>query len=113
VKLIAKALVAEMRASMSLKDWLQMLLADINNQTEGADRLIDRQCIFKWVSANMETESAYEVFYDEHRKAEFANLDPQKPIESNQFQPFLSLRVLVNMLVAANLLVECESNTLS
>jgi len=106
-----EALVSELRQSMSLKDWLQTLLADINNQAEGADRLIDRQCIFKWVNANMDTESAYAVFYDEDRKAEFANLDPQKPIHANQFQPFLSLRVLVSILVAAGLLVEGENKT--
>lgn len=107
-----EALISELRQGMSLKDWLQMLLADINNQTEGADRLIDRQCIFKWVHENMDAESAYLVFYDEDRKAEFDNLDPPKPTDANQFQPFLSLRVLVNILVAAGLLVEKEKETL-
>jgi hypothetical protein len=97
---------SQLRQNLSMKAWLQMLLADVNNQTEGADRLIDRDCIFKWVDANMDTKSAYAIFYDEDRKAEFANLDPQRPIDANQFQPFLSLRVLVDILLAAGLLVE-------
>lgn len=101
----SEELIAELRSSMSLKDWLQMLLADINNQTEGADRLIDRQCIFKWVQANMNTESAYLVFYDQDRRAEFAELDPKEPIEANRYQPFLSLRVLFDILLTAGLLL--------
>jgi hypothetical protein len=96
--------VLELKQSMSVRGWLQMLLADINNQTEGADRLIDRNCIFNWVQANMDTESAYSVFYDEDRRAEFVDLDPQEPASANRFQPFLSLRVLVDILLSAGML---------
>ena len=34
-----------------MTEWLQTLLADINNQSADADRLINRDCIFKWAQA--------------------------------------------------------------
>jgi len=107
-----EALIAELRSSMSIKDWLQMLLADINNQTEDAERLIDRKCIFEWMQANMSTESAYLVFYDEDRRAEFAEFEPKEPTATNRYQPFLSLRVLVDVLSAAGFLCDRDTGSL-
>jgi len=89
---------------LSVKEWLQTLLADVNNQAAAADRLIDPGCIFKWVSRHLSQEAAHEVFYDEERLAEFEGQDPERPTKENQFQPFLSCRVLVDMLLATGML---------
>ena len=109
------ALIQALIQGMSVKEWLQTLLADINNQNANADRLIDRGAIFAWVQQNLvngcggagggQTFSPHLVFYDEARAAEFADLDPKAPTQANQYQPFLSPRVLVEMLVRAGMLV--------
>merc|ERR1712050_234549 len=62
-----EALLAELQRSMCVKTWLQLLLADVNNQAETVDRLLDRSCIFKWVQANMSDDDAYLVFFDSDR----------------------------------------------
>lgn len=100
----AQEVVSELKQEMCPKEWLQTLLSDINNQTAGADRLINRDCIFKWVQTNMSDEAAYLVFYDEERSVEFGDLDPKMPSEENQYQPFLSPKVLVDMLLKAGML---------
>mmetsp|Transcript_4115 Transcript_4115/g.11011 ORF Transcript_4115/g.11011 Transcript_4115/m.11011 type:complete len:570 (+) Transcript_4115:47-1756(+) len=93
-----------LRKEMSVKEWLQTLLADINNQSSSADRLINRDCIFKWVQANMSSEAAHRVFYDEERASEFEDHDPKEPMAENRYQPFLSCKVLVEMLVSSEML---------
>jgi len=99
----ASALMSQMKSDMSVKDWLQTLLADINNQTDTADRLVDRGCLFKWAHAAM-TEDAHLIFYDSDRAAEFVGQDPAEPTEANKFQPFLSCRALVDILLTAGML---------
>lgn len=98
------ALVADLRRDLCPKEWLQALLADINNQMSGSERLINRDCIFKWVQSNMSNEAAHSVFYDEDRSDEFEDLDPKAPNQENQYQPFLSPKVLVDMLLTARML---------
>jgi len=100
-ELDAATLLADLRGDMSVKDWLLMLLADINNQAEDADRLIDRDCIFRWAQENMSSEAAYLVFYDDDRAGEFAMQQPMKPEPGNCYQPFLSVKVLVEILKKA------------
>merc|ERR1712194_223420 len=104
---VVKDMIAELQRDMSVKEWLQTLLADINNQTSSTDRLINRDCIFKWVQVNMSAEAAHEVFYDDERRAEFAGQDPERPTETNQYQPFLSCKVLSDMLLKAGMLTAC------
>ncbi|CAK0888086.1 unnamed protein product, partial [Prorocentrum cordatum] len=91
---------------LSVKEWLQTLLADVNNQARPlvCSSVVDPGCIFKWVSRHLSQEAAHEVFYDEERLAEFEGQDPERPTKENQFQPFLSCRVLVDMLLATGML---------
>jgi hypothetical protein len=105
------ALMAELKSGMSVADWLRTLLADINNQAESADRLIDRGCLFKWMHASMGTD-AHLIFYDPDRAAEFAGQVPAKPTEANTFQPFLSCRVLVEILLTAGMLTWSSGESL-
>lgn len=102
-RLRAKDVIEELKRDMSPKEWLQTLLADINNQTSGSERLINRDCIFKWVEANMGGDAAHSVFYDEERAEEFEDLDPKMPTDENRYQPFLSPKVLVDMLLNAGM----------
>jgi hypothetical protein len=99
----APALMAQLRSDLSVKDWLQTLLADINNQTDTADRLVDRGCLFKWAHASM-AEDAYLIFYDPGRAREFVGQEPAQPTEANKFQPCLSCRALVDILLTAGML---------
>ena len=85
------------------------LLADINNQDRGAERLVDRKCIFEWVSKNMSTEKAHEVFYDEERAEEFADLDPSKPEKGSEYEPFLSPKMLRDVLLGAGMVQQVET----
>lgn len=102
-------LIAMLKTSMSVGEWLSALIADINNQTESAERLIDRSCIFDWVTKNMEGDFKFKVFYDSERAEEYKHLDPNKPTEANEYQPFLSPSILVDMLMKAGMLVKAES----
>ncbi|CAE7940561.1 unnamed protein product, partial [Symbiodinium sp. KB8] len=106
-----KRLLSTLQQDLCVREWLQTLLADINNQTSNSDRLIDRSCIFRWVQANMTSHDAHLVFYDEERAEEFRGQDPEQPSVENQYQPFLSCKVLVEMLVAARFLAyrSCDS----
>lgn len=97
------ALISQLKESMSVKDWLQTLLADINNQAEDADRLVDRACLFEWAHKAM-GEDAHSIFYDPDRADEFAGQVPAEPTEANKFQPFLSCRSLVDILLTAGML---------
>merc|ERR1712050_532652 len=99
-----ETVLSDLRSSMCVKNWLQLLLADVNNQSESADRLLDRSCIFNWVQANMSDEDAHLVFFDSDRAAEFADQEPVCPETVNQFQPFLSWKVLVQILLGAGML---------
>ena len=45
------------------------------------------------------------MFYDEERADDFEGQEPSQPTEANQFQPFLSRRVLVRMLRTARFLM--------
>lgn len=113
VKTLTKPwLLASLKQEMSVAEWLQTLLADINNQNPAADRLINPSCIFKWVEANLSSEAAHLVFYDEDRAEEFKGQDPEQPSVENRYQPFLSRRVLLEMLVKARFLEEksCSSS---
>merc|ERR1712137_1455157 len=100
-------LMAELKDSMSVGCWLQTLLADINNQNGEAERLINRDCIFEWAQKTLSGEDAHLVFYDEDRATEFTEQVPQRPEQANQFQPFLSLKVLVAVLVSVGMLDFC------
>ncbi len=116
---LAQAVVKELTAELGVREWMQTLLADINNQQADAERLVDRSCIFKWVSKNMpdhqeedeeeeeEEErpvTMHDVFYSEERAREYADLDPRRPDDANRYEPFMSPRVLAAVLTLAGFL---------
>ena len=125
-----------LKSKMNVFEWMQALLADINNQKPHAMRLIDRGCIFKWADQHMpdeeeggeeegegeggeeegegegeagakkrrRTTTKHDVFYSEDRADEFADFDVKRPTKDNEYEPFLSPRVLADMLCQANFL---------
>lgn len=110
IKMTKTSIIKALMQEMSVREWLQTLLADINNQNPVADRLMDRSCIFTWVQANLSREAAHLVFYDEDRAEEFKGQDPEEPSAENCYQPFLSCKVLVEMLVKARFLEEVSED---
>jgi len=93
-----------LRKSLSVKEWISALIGDINNQAAEADRLIDRSCIFVWAGNNMEGDFKHRIFYDDSREKEYEDLHPKEPTDENVYEPFLSPKVLVEMLLKANML---------
>lgn len=94
-----KGILQTLKSQPSLPQFVTELCSDINNQSASADRLINREVIFRWAADNMKDMNAHHVFYDEERANEFAFQDPAKPNAENQFQPFLSHRVLLDVLL--------------
>jgi hypothetical protein len=90
VRLDPRSIVQELRRDMDVKEFLQNVLADVNNQSavfKNSERLIDRTCIFEWVRQNLGDKAQYEVFYDEDRAEEFADLDPKEPTLARHLLP--------------------------
>jgi len=79
------------------------LLTDINNQSPTADRTIDRRIVFKWAQKG-KMKNPHHVFYDEEREDEFKDQTPSKPNEENMFQPFLSKKILLELLISMDFL---------
>uniref|UniRef100_A0A7S0DR25 Uncharacterized protein n=1 Tax=Amorphochlora amoebiformis TaxID=1561963 RepID=A0A7S0DR25_9EUKA len=92
-RLIAKSLID----SISVKIFFQGLLADINNQSKTADRSISPKCLFDWAKENLD--NPHSVFYEDERADDFKGQTPAKPNPDGEFNPFLSRKVLVEILM--------------
>jgi hypothetical protein len=95
-----KVIMKRLKNELSLPLFVNYLLADINNQSKTAERLINRDVIFKWAETHLSKSEAHRVFYDEERAADYAGQTPEKPLEENKYQPFLSQKLLLQMLLA-------------
>lgn len=84
---------------LSVEKLIMGLISDINNQSEQADRLINRDVIFKWAKDKLTLEEAHKVFWNSDNQAEYNGLNPDRPTEANQFQPFLSIPFLTEILL--------------
>lgn len=89
---------------LSLRQFIECILSDINCQSDNADRLINPSVIFKWVTDNMTTENARKIFYNEENIDEYKYQEPNIPKDKNKYNPFLSLRILVDILTKMNLI---------
>jgi hypothetical protein len=88
-----------LKRTLVLQLFVGYLLADINNQSKTAERLINRDVIFKWAETHLSKTEAHRVFYDEDRAADYEGQTPSKPTEANQYQPFLSQKLLLQILL--------------
>lgn len=85
-----QAIFLMLKKHLNLPQFIRYLLADINNQvctqtanvryvsltprqSDNADRLINRDVIFRWVQEHMSGDDAHLVFYDEERASDFAD----------------------------------------
>jgi len=96
------SLASELLGSIDVQAFVMALLTDINNQSKTADRSIDRKCIFNWAGKNLDDPHA--VFYNDENKEDYADLTPNKPTSDNEYEPFLSLKVLVKILLKLHIL---------
>jgi len=91
-------LVTSFKSLFHLSDLINSILADVNQQDENAERLINSDSLMKWAgdsSVNNGFES-HIIFYDETNESDYK--DTGKPKEENIYQPFLSPPVIVSLL---------------
>ena len=98
---------AKVREAVSAKiDWTQFLAhlrVDINNQTEDAERAITRKGLIDWATKQADNENAivkaHDIYYDYRPVEEFG--EGEAPTEGdNEYQPFLSAKVLEDILIS-------------
>ena len=92
-----RKVVATFRELFSVEDLLEAVVSDVNQQDDDADRLISRDELAAWAgdpTVNNGFES-YTIYYDEDRKEDY---NDTKPLEKNEYQPFLSKKVVLNLL---------------
>jgi len=90
-------ILALFREKFSLTDLAGALAADVNQQAADAERVIDRDLLAKWASASAGSGGfdAHSIYFDEERAGDFDG----RPEGSGEFQPFLSRRVAMDVLV--------------
>ena len=110
------AVLRAFRERFSVDEVAAALVADVNQQSPDAERVIDRDALAKWAAATAEATTgqqgggggggggaavfdAHSIYYDDERAGDFANLTVSKPNEANEFQPFLSPRVAMEILI--------------
>jgi len=83
----------------SIQDLINTIITDVNQQDEGADRLIDIDCLSRWAGDGNVNNGfdSYSIFYDELRAEEW-HKDLGVPKPDNQFKPFLNQKTTVQML---------------
>lgn len=89
----------EFRKLFSAEETLETIVQDVNQQSKDADRAISRKDLSKWAgdaSVNGGFDP-YSIFYDEDNKDDYP--DDTKPSEENKYQPFISKKVALNMLL--------------
>jgi len=103
---LKQSIMDELTSSLCVKEWLTDLIGDMNNQSPNADRVIDRACIFSWATKNtsLDDDFPHRIFYDDARIEEYKDLDPCRPTKDNEYEPFFSPKVLVELLLKMQLL---------
>jgi hypothetical protein len=93
-----KARVVELFARMfQIDELLATIVDDVNQQSPTADRLISRDDLCRWAGDTASNKGfvAHSVYYDEEHAADYGDT---KPKPENEFQPFLSKRVALDVL---------------
>jgi len=91
-------LISSFNTLFHMSDLIKSILADVNQQDENAERLVNRESLMKWAgdgSMNNGFQS-HKIFYDETNESDYKDLG--KPKEDNIYQPFLSPSVIVSLL---------------
>jgi len=87
------------RRMFSIQDLVNTIINDINQQEEGADRLIDADSVSRWAgdAAQNNGFESYSIFYDEDKADEYPK-DLGVPKAENQYKPFLNQKVTIQLL---------------
>jgi len=91
-------LVSSFRKLFHMSDLINSIMADVNQQDENAERLVNRDSLMKWAgdsSVNNGFDS-HQIFYDETKESDYKDIG--KPKEENIFQPFICPSVTVSLL---------------
>mmetsp|Transcript_98226 Transcript_98226/g.219287 ORF Transcript_98226/g.219287 Transcript_98226/m.219287 type:complete len:392 (-) Transcript_98226:41-1216(-) len=97
----------------SLQELAGALAADVNQASADADRIVDRELLAKWAAeaaaASAGAFDAHSIFFDEERAQHFEG----RPAPGDEFQPFLSRRVAMQVLVHLFLRTDDTSTALA
>lgn len=88
------------RLMFSIDELCDTLVADVNQQSKDADRLVSRDDLGRWAGNVDENNgfNSHSIFYDEDAPDQYKDLG--KPLEENLYQPFLNRKVALEMLKA-------------
>merc|ERR1712039_450841 len=92
-----KKVAAAFRAQFSLDPVVDAIIGDVNQQGAEVQRIVDRDLLAKWASQAAATSGfdAHSTYFDEGCAHEYEG----RPADSEAYQPFLSRKVTLCMLV--------------
>jgi len=82
-----------------IQDFINAIINDINQQDEGADRILDIDSLTRWAgdpNVNNGFDS-YSIFYDDEKSDEW-HKDLGVPKPENQYKPFLNQKTTIQLL---------------
>ncbi|KAH3767557.1 hypothetical protein Pelo_586 [Pelomyxa schiedti] len=87
------------RKRFSVAELARTVVDDVNQQSADADRVIDRAQLMKWAGDPAQNGGfdGNTIFYDEDNAKDYPGGD-SKPNKENEYQPFLSVKVAVDLL---------------
>lgn len=95
----SKRVAETFRLMFSIDELCDTLVADVNQQSKDADRLVSRDDLGRW-AGNTEENNGFDshtIFFDEEER-EYKDLG--KPLPENMYQPFLNRAVAFEVLKA-------------
>lgn len=86
---------------------ISAIIADVNQQDDQMERVVDRDCLANWVFEKGEAFSLnpYDIYFNEERKAWYNDAEPK---EENIYNPFVHPRIVFDILVAMFLNIPAE-----
>ncbi len=88
------------RRMFRIDELCDTLVADVNQQSKDADRLVSRDDLAKW-AGNADENNGFDshtIFYDEDQPDNYKDLG--KPTDENLYQPFLNRKIALEVLKA-------------
>jgi len=91
-------LITSFKRLFSVSEIITVFIADVNQQNENSDRLINRESLMKWAGEeNGNGFDAHSIYYDETQPERWSS-DLGKPDSKNIYYPFLCHSVALNIL---------------
>lgn len=96
----AKKAEKEFRKLFSAEETIESFIMDVNQQSKDADRVISRDDLAKWAGSDTAIERGFEsasIYYYDNDPEDYP--EDSKPTEDNEYQPFLSKKVALDLLM--------------